>query len=283
MKEVEAANKAAVDSFHGILTLLAQPQGHMHHKNLTKLTGDVVIEFKKVVSLLDDDLIHTRRRKLNKFRTLETNHHSLPNPLQFLHSSVQNIAPNQLSSIKTQLPFSHHGFLQHQQKYQIDHNGGNSLNYDSSNCTPSMSTNRSFVSSLSIEGSVANLGASSSQLVGSSNNQNTYQHKRRCSAGRDGGRCHCSKKRQRVKRSIKVPAISNKLADIPSDGYSWRKYGQKPIKGSPHPRGYYRCSSMRGCLARKQVERCMNDFEMLLVTYEDDHNHHLLPSQSSNI
>lgn len=43
-------------------------------------------------------------------------------------------------------------------------------------------------------------------------------------------------RKHRVKRVVKVPAVSNKLADIPPDEYSWRKYGQKPIKGSPHPR-----------------------------------------------
>jgi len=35
---------------------------------------------------------------------------------------------------------------------------------------------------------------------------------------------------------VRVAAISLKMADIPTDEYSWRKYGQKPIKGSPHPR-----------------------------------------------
>ncbi|XP_020223656.1 probable WRKY transcription factor 11 [Cajanus cajan] len=90
--------------------------------------------------------------------------------------------------------------------------------------------------------------------------------------------CHCSGKRKsRVKRTIRVPAISSKIADIPPDEYSWRKYGQKPIKGSPYPRGYYKCSTVRGCPARKHVERAQDDPKMLIVTYEGEHRH-ALPS-----
>ncbi|XP_027152904.1 probable WRKY transcription factor 69 [Coffea eugenioides] len=59
----------------------------------------------------------------------------------------------------------------------------------------------------------------------------------------------------------------------PPDSWSWRKYGQKPIKGSPYPRGYYRCSSSKGCPARKQVERSCLDPTKLLVTYSCEHNH----------
>ncbi|TYH13725.1 hypothetical protein ES288_A06G162000v1 [Gossypium darwinii] len=59
----------------------------------------------------------------------------------------------------------------------------------------------------------------------------------------------------------------------PSDSWAWRKYGQKPIKGSPYPRGYYRCSSSKGCLARKQVERSRLDPKMLVITYSYEHNH----------
>jgi hypothetical protein len=43
-------------------------------------------------------------------------------------------------------------------------------------------------------------------------------------------------------------------------------------------RGYYKCSSIRGCPARKHVERSMEDSTMLIVTYEGEHNH---PQSSS--
>ncbi|GMQ11816.1 hypothetical protein CsSME_00054298 [Camellia sinensis var. sinensis] len=72
--------------------------------------------------------------------------------------------------------------------------------------------------------------------------------------------CHCSRKRKsRVRRTIRVPAISPKVADIPADEDSWRKYGPKPIKRSPYPRGYYKCSSGRGC----PVTRTELDLEVL--------------------
>lgn len=38
-------------------------------------------------------------------------------------------------------------------------------------------------------------------------------------------------------------------------------------------RGYYRCSSSKGCLARKQVERNRSDPKMFIVTYTSEHNH----------
>ncbi|XP_024630299.1 probable WRKY transcription factor 7 [Medicago truncatula] len=71
----------------------------------------------------------------------------------------------------------------------------------------------------------------------------------------------------------RVPCISSRIADIPADEYSWRKYGSKPIKGTPHPRGYYRCTMSKNCPARKRVEKAKDDPNILVVTYEFEHHH----------
>ncbi|URE24812.1 WRKY [Musa troglodytarum] len=71
------------------------------------------------------------------------------------------------------------------------------------------------------------------------------------------------------KYTLRLKICGVGLAD---DGYKWRKYGQKSIKNSPNPRSYYRCSNPR-CGAKKQVERSMEDPEMLIVTYEGLHLH----------
>nr|AYD59718.1 WRKY transcription factor 59 [Ziziphus jujuba] len=76
------------------------------------------------------------------------------------------------------------------------------------------------------------------------------------------------KRKNQLKKVCQVPAES-----LSSDIWAWRKYGQKPIKGSPYPRGYYRCSSSKGCLARKQVERNRSDPGMFIVTYTAENNH----------
>ncbi|XP_060201286.1 probable WRKY transcription factor 65 [Lycium barbarum] len=90
-------------------------------------------------------------------------------------------------------------------------------------------------------------------------------------------------KRGAKKRVISVPirdcdgSRSNYKGEAypPSDSWSWRKYGQKPIKGSPYPRGYYRCSSSKGCPVKKQVDRSPHDPTVFLITYSSDHNHPL--------
>ncbi|CAO1941175.1 unnamed protein product [Urochloa humidicola] len=86
-------------------------------------------------------------------------------------------------------------------------------------------------------------------------------------------------RKNEVKKVVCIPALPPTSSRpgggevIPSDLWAWRKYGQKPIKGSPYPRGYYRCSSSKGCMARKQVERSRSDPNMLVITYTAEHNH----------
>ncbi|CAL9084379.1 unnamed protein product [Musa textilis] len=86
---------------------------------------------------------------------------------------------------------------------------------------------------------------------------------------------------KRCRRAVQKRVVTMPISEAkgggegapPPDLWTWRKYGQKPIKGSPYPRGYYRCSSSKGCPARKQVERSRVDPAVIVVTYSFDHNH----------
>lgn len=60
------------------------------------------------------------------------------------------------------------------------------------------------------------------------------------------------------------------------DGWQWRKYGEKIVKGSPNPRSYYKCSHL-GCSAKKIVER-NGGGDILSTEYKGDHSH---PAPSS--
>ncbi|KAJ9181640.1 hypothetical protein P3X46_009748 [Hevea brasiliensis] len=73
---------------------------------------------------------------------------------------------------------------------------------------------------------------------------------------------------------------SSTETEIVGDGFRWRKYGQKVVKGNPYPRSYYRCTGLK-CNVRKYVERVSDDPGAFITTYEGKHNHEM-PVRSTN-
>ncbi|KAF8074468.1 hypothetical protein N665_1101s0029 [Sinapis alba] len=73
-------------------------------------------------------------------------------------------------------------------------------------------------------------------------------------------------------RVPRVSFITKSQVNNLDDGYKWRKYGQKPVRNSPFPRSYYRCTTSC-CNVKKRVERSVTDQSSVITTYEGQHTH----------
>ncbi|XP_031121581.1 probable WRKY transcription factor 3 [Ipomoea triloba] len=85
-------------------------------------------------------------------------------------------------------------------------------------------------------------------------------------------------------RTVTEPKIvvqTTSEVDLLEDGYRWRKYGQKVVKGNPFPRSYYKCTTA-GCNVRKHVERLASDPKAVITTYEGKHNHDVPAARNSS-
>ncbi|KAL6322912.1 hypothetical protein AAG906_021817 [Vitis piasezkii] len=63
------------------------------------------------------------------------------------------------------------------------------------------------------------------------------------------------KTKVKARRKLREPRFcfqTRSEVDVLDDGYKWRKYGQKVVKNSLHPRSYYRCTHTN-CRVKKRV------------------------------
>ncbi|KAJ4799501.1 WRKY family transcription factor family protein [Rhynchospora pubera] len=93
----------------------------------------------------------------------------------------------------------------------------------------------------------------------------------------------CAVEINAASRAVREPRVvvqTTSEVDILDDGYRWRKYGQKVVKGNPNPRSYYKCTSP-GCSVRKHVERASHDLKSVITTYEGRHNHEVPATRNS--
>ncbi|KAL0287777.1 UNVERIFIED_CONTAM: putative WRKY transcription factor 11 [Sesamum angustifolium] len=283
----EAASAGLKSMEHLIRAVSHQQQQQQQCQNqqldCREITDFTVSKFKKVISLLNRTG-HARFRRGPVQPQPQSTAVTQPQPLSLFSlspASTPSPAPAQPLTLDFTKPRSSFG------KDGSEVMGKEALSLSAALSTSGNSSS-TFVSSITGEGSVSNgKGGSPSMFLApsapavsagkpplSGKRCREHDHSDNISGKTSGSsRCHCKKRKSRVKRTIRVPAISPKVADIPPDEYSWRKYGQKPIKGSPYPR------TVRGCPARKHVERATDDPKMLIVTYEGEHRHTQGPMQ----
>ncbi|KAM0874667.1 hypothetical protein ACQ4PT_037286 [Festuca glaucescens] len=266
---IQEAAAAGLRSLELLVSSLSAAAPSKAHQPFGEIADQAVSKFRKVISILD-------RTGHARFRRGPVE--APPPPPRLVPAPVAAPPPSPVTvvapvSVAAQAPMA--AVSLPQKSLTLDFTKPNLVSVSAA------TTSTSFFSSVTAgEGSV-----SKGRSLVSAGKPPLSGHKRKpCAGGHSeanttGSRCHCSKRRKnRVKTTIRVPAVSSKIADIPADEYSWRKYGQKPIKGSPYPRGYYKCSTVRGCPARKHVERALDDPAMLVVTYEGEHRHSPGPS-----
>ncbi|EYU23595.1 hypothetical protein ABFS82_04G146000 [Erythranthe guttata] len=85
-----------------------------------------------------------------------------------------------------------------------------------------------------------------------------------------------------VQREIKIPILWRRkntgqckvTAFLEDDGHAWKKFGQKTVLGSKHPRNYFRCARryVEGCLATKQVQKIQDDPPLFRITCFGQHS-----------
>ncbi|KAL6649875.1 hypothetical protein ACP70R_014099 [Stipagrostis hirtigluma subsp. patula] len=81
-----------------------------------------------------------------------------------------------------------------------------------------------------------------------------------------------STRKRRLSRRSQRPS-DKRVTAILEDGHVWRKYGQKEIQNSRHPRSYYRCThrSDQGCNAKRHVQLCESNPPKYVITYYGEH------------
>ncbi|XP_028767554.1 probable WRKY transcription factor 33 [Neltuma alba] len=161
----------------------------------------------------------------------------------------------------------------------------------SSSCTNSGVSDQSAVTLGNLQMDRASLQEDSSVSVGEDDFENTSQA---CYSGGDDNDygpdakrwkgeneidCYASSGNRTVREPRVVVQTTSEI-DILDDGYRWRKYGQKVVKGNPNPRSYYKCTAP-GCSVRKHIERAAHDLKAVITTYEGKHNHDVPAARGS--